>query len=371
MLRHDRVERLVRLRLEESARLKQRLATLHVAEVAAAAAAFADTIERGGTVLLCGNGGSAADAQHLAAELTGRFVHDRRALPGIALTTDSSALTAIANDYGYEHVFERQVRALGRPGDLLVAISTSGRSASVLLAVEAARAGGLRTLGLTGGDGGDLASAADLVVVVPSTATARIQEAHITVGHIACEVVEQRLFDRTDAGIGSGAGPVETSAGVVSLEELLRLRARWRERGDSVVWTGGCFDLLHVGHVRSLRAARSLGDVLVVGLNDDASVRRLKGPGRPLVPFAERAELLTALSCVDAVVGFAEDTPVAMLDRLQPDVACKGADYADRPLPERAVVEAHGGRMELLPLVPGRSSTALRRALGEVEAIDA
>ena len=373
MLRDDRVERLVRLRLEESARLKQRLATLHVPEVAAAAAAFADTIERGGTVLLCGNGGSAADAQHLAAELTGRFVHDRRALPGIALTTDSSALTAIANDYGYEHVFERQVRALGRPGDLLVAISTSGRSASVLRAVEAAREGGLRTLGLTGGDGGDLASAADLAVVVPATATARIQEAHITVGHIACEVVEQRLFDRTDprAGPTEPDAPAEPSAGVVSLEDLLRLRARWRERGASVVWTGGCFDLLHVGHVRSLRAARSLGDVLVVGLNDDASVRRLKGPGRPIVPFAERAELLTALSCVDAVVGFAEDTPVALLERLRPDVACKGADYADRPLPERAVVEAHGGRMELLPLVSGRSSTALRRGLEEVAAIDA
>src|SRR5690606_30579994 len=148
-----------------------------------------------------------------------------------------------------------------------------------------------------------------------------------------------------------------TSSGATPLSELLTRRAAWRDQGRTVVWTGGCFDLLHVGHVRSLQAARALGDVLVVGLNDDASVRRLKGRGRPVVPFRERAEVLAALACVDAVVGFGEDTPVALLEALRPDIACKGADYAGRPLPEREVVESHGGRMELLPLVPGWSST--------------
>jgi rfaE bifunctional protein nucleotidyltransferase chain/domain len=131
--------------------------------------------------------------------------------------------------------------------------------------------------------------------------------------------------------------------------------------------TNGCFDLLHVGHVRNLRAARAFGDVLVVGVNDDASVRRLKGAGRPIVPAVERAELLAALWCVDAVVLFGEDTPMAALERLRPEVHCKGADYAPpagKPIPEAAVVAAYGGRIEFLPLVPGISTSELARRIG-------
>lgn len=347
----------VAARLRDSSYVKQRLADLQAEDVAAAAELFAATVAAGATIYLCGNGGSASDAQHLATELTGRFVDDRRPLGAVALTTDTSALTAIGNDYGFEHVFERQVRALGRPGDLLLAISTSGRSANVLLAVEAARAVGMRTIGLTGGDGGELASAVDAAVVVPSSVTARIQEAHITLGHIFCEVMEGELFDRPLA-------PAETGSGVVDITTLERLRRGWAERGRTVVWTNGCFDLLHLGHLRSLAAARALGDVLVVGVNDDDSVRRLKGPSRPLVPFPERAELLAALEPVDVVVGFAEDTPVATLERLRPDIVCKGEDYAESALPERATVESYGGRVVLLPLVPGRSTSALATALG-------
>src|SRR4051812_35574747 len=146
---------------------------------------------------------------------------------------------------------------------------------------------------------------------------------------------------------------------VVLLDSLLTLRAGWRRAGQSVVWTNGCFDLLHAGHVRSLQAAARLGDVLVVGLNSDASVRRLKGPGRPLVPQDERACVLAALVCVDHVVVFDDLTPTALLECLRPDVHCKGAEYAPpngRPIPEKAVVEAHGGRVEFLPLVEGLSS---------------
>ena len=149
-------------------------------------------------VLLFGNGGSAADAQHIAAELVGRFLGERKALPAIALTTDSSALTAIANDYGYDEVFARQVRALGRAGDVAIGISTSGRSPSVLGAVDAARAAGLTTIGLTGGDGGELASRVDVSVrVSASTLSFRIQETHILIGHVLCELVERRLFGTT------------------------------------------------------------------------------------------------------------------------------------------------------------------------------
>jgi len=147
---------------------------------------------------------------------------------------------------------------------------------------------------------------------------------------------------------------------VIDLDLLLGLRARWRAEGRTVVWTNGCYDLLHVGHVRGLQEARGLGDVLVVGVNSDASVRRLKGPRRPIVPEAERAELLAALGCVDHVLVFGQDTPVEVLARLRPDVHCKGADYAPpsaRPIPEAETVRSYGGRIAYLTFVPGVSTT--------------
>jgi len=148
------------------------------------------TIKSGNKVLLAGNGGSAADAQHIAAELSGRFVKDRKALPGIALTVDTSALTSIANDYGYDHVFSRQVEALARPGDLFIGISTSGNSQGILNAFTAAKTIGCKTLGLSGRDGGKMNGICDLNVVVPSQTTARIQEMHILIGHILCKAVD-------------------------------------------------------------------------------------------------------------------------------------------------------------------------------------
>jgi D-sedoheptulose 7-phosphate isomerase len=153
------------------------------------------TLQAGGKLLLCGNGGSAADAQHIAAELVGRFIRARAGLPAIALTTDTSALTAIANDFGYEQVFARQVQALARPGDLLVGISTSGNSANVLKAVEMAHAMGVHTVGLLGGSGGALAGRVNDALVVPSPDTPRIQECHILLGHIWCQMIDDALSD--------------------------------------------------------------------------------------------------------------------------------------------------------------------------------
>lgn len=147
-------------------------------------------IKSGNKVLLAGNGGSAADAQHIAAELSGRFVKDRRALPGIALTVDTSALTSIANDYGYEHVFSRQLEAFGKEGDLFIGISTSGNSQGILKAFEAAKKLNCKTLGLSGRDGGKMKGNCDLNIVVPSPTTARIQEMHILIGHILCKAVD-------------------------------------------------------------------------------------------------------------------------------------------------------------------------------------
>jgi phosphoheptose isomerase len=158
--------------------------------IVAAAGLMTAGLRAGGKVLFCGNGGSAADSQHLAAELTGRYLKDRAPLAGLALTVDSSALTAIANDYSYDEVFARQVRGLGRSGDVLVGISTSGNSRNVVAALEAARAIGMRTIGLTGAGGGRMKDLCDVCLCVPSTDTPRIQEMHIAAGHMLCELVE-------------------------------------------------------------------------------------------------------------------------------------------------------------------------------------
>lgn len=178
--------------LEEHLELFNRLASL-ADDVAKAAAVIASAVSDGNKVMFCGNGGSAADSQHLAAEFVGRFVKDRRPLGALALSTDSSALTCIGNDYGFDDVFYRQVVGLGRAGDCLVAISTSGNSRNVIKAVEAARAADIQVVGLLGRDGGALKSMCDIPIVVASPTTARIQEAHIFIGHTLCGMVEKAL----------------------------------------------------------------------------------------------------------------------------------------------------------------------------------
>jgi D-sedoheptulose 7-phosphate isomerase len=179
--------------LEEALVLKRTFFESEMDHILAQAADMAERLRRGCRILVCGNGGSAADAQHFAAELSGRFVKERRALAGIALTTDTSALTAIGNDYGFDQIFSRQVEALGRPGDLLVGLSTSGHSPNVIRAVEAARSLGMRTLGLLGRDGGRLRDLVDDALVVPSPVTARIQEVHLMTYHLWCEALDELI----------------------------------------------------------------------------------------------------------------------------------------------------------------------------------
>ncbi|MDR1310954.1 MAG: D-sedoheptulose 7-phosphate isomerase [Burkholderiaceae bacterium] len=167
--------------------------------VVQAAELVTDALKKGGRVLFCGNGGSAADAQHLAAEFTGRFLFDRRPLDAQALHCDTSALTAVGNDYGFENVFVRQVMAHGRPGDVLVGLSTSGNSRNVIKAFETAETMDIRTIGLTGAQGRAM-SRADILIAVPSSHTPRIQEMHIMLGHILCEIVEEALCGAAASG---------------------------------------------------------------------------------------------------------------------------------------------------------------------------
>ncbi len=173
-----------------------------MAEVEVLGAALADAIEGGGKLLVFGNGGSAADAQHFAAELTGHFAMERDPLPAIALTTDSSALTAIGNDYSFADVFARQAMALAAAGDIAVGISTSGRAENVIRGIQAAKARRARTWALTGGTGGRLREVADSAIVVPSDVTARIQEMHITIIHAVCTLLDERIAARRDRPAG-------------------------------------------------------------------------------------------------------------------------------------------------------------------------
>jgi D-sedoheptulose 7-phosphate isomerase len=192
----------VRSQLAETAAVQQLVAEYCGDAILAAVALIADSLERGGKLMLCGNGGSAADSQHIAAELVGRMsVRDRPALAALALTTDTAALTALGNDFGYGAVFQRQVEALARPGDVLVGMSTSGRSQNVLLAVEAAAHLAVSTVGLTGENGSPLAEAVEIAIRVPSSNTQRIQEAHIAIGHVICHLVEQSLTGGRGRGV--------------------------------------------------------------------------------------------------------------------------------------------------------------------------
>ncbi len=193
MNKADSMRRVIAQRLEESARIQRDIAKTKLVEIQSLVESIIAAYKTGGKVVLFGNGGSAADAQHLACELVGQFRLKRQAFPAIALTTNTSTLTAVANDYGYEMVFSRQIEALVNENDVVVGISTSGNSQNVVKAIETAKIKKAKTIGLTGGNGGKLAEMADLVLIVPSDDTPRIQEAHLTIGHIVCELVEKEL----------------------------------------------------------------------------------------------------------------------------------------------------------------------------------
>ena len=182
----------IKQRFAEHITLAQQVAESRILEqVAASAEIIRRALQNGKKVLFCGNGGSAADAQHLAAEFVGRFVRERDGLPAVALTTDTSILTAVGNDYGFDTVFARQVKALARPGDLVVGLSTSGNSVNVLAAFAAAQEVGAKTIAFTGRSGGKMKETADCTITVPADVTARIQEMHIMIGHILCEWIDE------------------------------------------------------------------------------------------------------------------------------------------------------------------------------------
>lgn len=324
------------------------------ASIEQAARACADALLAGGAILACGNGGSAATAQHFAAEFTGKLFLDRRPLPAFALHVDTSALTAIGNDYGFDHIYSRQVRALGKANDVVFGFSTSGRSRNVVAAIAEAKEMGLVTVGVTGADN---ALGADISITLPIRETARVQEAHDLVLHAIAQIVERIVVPELGDDASADRFPF-----ALSEADLPAYRAWLRESGQTLATTNGVFDLLHEGHRNSLRAARTFGDHLLVLVNSDDSVKRLKGPSRPIQSVEDRISALKSLHCVDHVVVMTDDNPISLLAVAQPDVHCKGADYEGRELPEAATVHAGGGRVEFLRLVDGYSTSAQVKA---------
>jgi len=182
--------------IKDSIRTQESILRGQVENIEKAAIAIIDSLKKGGKLIIFGNGGSAADSQHIAAELVGRFKLERKALPAISLTTDTSALTAIANDYGYDRVFSRQLEALGSKGDVVLGITTSGNSKNMLEAFKIAKLIGIKRIALSGGDGGKIKDEADISIIVASKDTPRIQESHATIGHIICALIEDGIFKK-------------------------------------------------------------------------------------------------------------------------------------------------------------------------------
>lgn len=312
---------------------------------------IAESLGRGGKVLVFGNGGSAAGAQHFAAEFSGKLCVDRRPMAAISLTVDTSALTAISNDYGYVEVFARQVRALGRPGDVVVGLSTSGTSANVKAGIAAGRAIGAVTVSMTGSRD---ELGADWSLTVPMTETARVQEAHDIMLHELAQVSERLLVPDLADDDSADRFPFLLD------EDRLEAYGDWmRASRQTLVTTNGVFDVLHTGHHASLRQARSLGDRLVVLVNSDESVRELKGPDRPIRQLSDRLDDLRRSADVDHVVVMSDLEPSRLLGKLRPSVHTKGADYRSKGIIEADTVVAGGGRIEYLDLVSGYSTTTM------------
>ncbi|HAE40788.1 MAG TPA: D-glycero-beta-D-manno-heptose 1-phosphate adenylyltransferase [Candidatus Riflebacteria bacterium] len=327
-------------------------------------AVFAETVDtlvaalrRKNRVLVCGNGGSAADAEHFAGELVGRFGYDRASLPCISLCTPSATFTAIANDYGYDQVFKRQVQGLGSGGDVLIGISTSGNSPNIVEAFKAAKEMGITTVAMTGSRDSKLSQSADITLRAPATQTPRIQEIHGLLVHSLCRSVEEEIFPV------AGRAPALPSEKVLRHEQVVTLAAAIA--GRQAVFTNGCFDILHPGHVYVLKEARKLGELLIVGLNSDSSVKRLKGETRPYHCFEDRAAVLAALACVDYVVGFDEDTPKQLIEALTPKILVKGGDYNHDTIVGADWVTGHGGEVRVVPLLPGHSTTGILKNNGK------
>ncbi len=315
------------IRSEIVARYRQLLAISdsQIESIEALAKGISDAFKSGKTLYAFGNGGSAAEAQHFTTELIGRFKENRKSLPAISLCSDISAMTCIANDFGYDAIFARQVEGLVKEGDFVFGFTTSGTSKNVLAGLDAARKIGGTAILITGQNPLTTSDLADMVIQIGGIETAIIQESHLMLIHILSELIEINM--------GLKLSPVENlSPRIIHDYEFKR---EYLPKHDSIVWVNGCFDILHEGHLLLLNAASRAGSFLIVGINSDSSVKKIKGESRPVISEDSRARTLAQLPFVDLVVIFSHEDPREILEMVRPNVVLKGNNYKTENFKEK------------------------------------
>lgn len=296
-----------------------------------------------------GNGGSAAEAQHFTTELIGRFKGNRQSLPAISLNSDMSAITCIANDFGYEQVFSRQLEGLLNSGDIVVAFSTSGTSPNVLKGLDVASAIGAKTTLFTGSNSQTQLKPGQRTIALGGNETALIQEMHLAIIHILCDAIEVLLEFQPNQNI-------RVHREVINDYELT---SDVIPKNKDLVWVNGCFDIIHEGHLLLLEIAARQGNHLIVGVNSDESVRQIKGEGRPFIPELYRAKTLARLPYVDQVIIFSDLNPLTLLQKIEPHCVVKDSSYELINYPEKEYLLANKTKIVYTRHISDLSTTAI------------
>lgn len=337
----------------EYSKLRDHVCGSEAESVVAVATTVSNCIEQGGTLFVLSDGASKGIAANVAAQLCRRHLLDGGRLPVVSLCVSTWGMPENDEDC------VRPVAVIGRIGDVLLALVTQSHECALRCVLAEARRRGIQSVVITGPGVQCAQEVAELAVVIPTRTHDHWRDCVLLIATAPCT-------QDSNARAAIRASDAEARRKVVPWDRVLRAREVLRRAGKRVVWTNGCFDLVHVGHVRFLQEAKKCGDALIVGVNSDESVQRLKGRGRPIVCAEERMEVLAALESVTYVVMMEQDAPTGMLAELRPDVHCKGREYGPggKPLPEADVVRSWGGRIELIPMVPGQSTTALIGRVG-------
>ena len=341
------------IRREIETRYRQLLAISdsQIEQIETLAKGISDALKSGKILYAFGNGGSAAEAQHFTTELIGRFKENRKSLPAISLCSDISAMTCIANDFGYDAIFSRQVEGLVKEGDFVFGFTTSGKSKNVIAGLDAARKMGGVAILITGQAPLAVNDLADIAIQIGGSETAIIQESHLMLIHILSELIEINLELKHP--------PVQNQNPRIIYDYDFKRQLLPNQK--SIVWVNGCFDILHEGHLLLLSTASRAGSFLVVGINSDSSVRKLKGDSRPVIPEMSRARTLAQLPFVDLVVIFSEEDPREILKVVRPNVVLKGDNYRTENFKEKDFLLEINCEILFTPHIEGVSSSALIR----------
>ncbi len=339
------------IRREIEARYRQLLAISdsQIEDIEALAKGVSTAFKSGKTLYAFGNGGSAAEAQHFTTELIGRFKETRKSLAAISLCSDISAMTCIANDFGYDAIFSRQVEGLAKDGDFVFGFTTSGNSKNVLAGLYSARKIGCTTILVTGQNHVAVNDLADVVIQIGGNETAIIQESHLMLIHILSELIEINMELK--------ALPVGTPSPRIIYD--YEFKREFLPNHDSIVWVNGCFDILHEGHLLLLNAASRAGTFLIVGINSDSSVKKIKGDTRPVIPEMSRARTLAQLPFVDLVVIFSQEDPREILEMVRPNVVLKGSSYKTENFREKDLLLEINCEIRFTHHIEGVSSSAI------------